>query len=1508
MRSFAADNSARKKNIVLAVMLGLALSLGFLVVIPPERAEAATCPCTIFSSTQTPTVASDSDTSAVELGVKFRADQAGSVTGIRFYKGTGNTGTHTGSLWKTDGTRLATVTFTGETSTGWQQASFATPVAISADTTYIASYYAPNGHYAGDNGFFASSGIVNSPLTALQDGTEGGNGVYRYGTGGGFPTSSYQASNYWVDLVFSPSAPDTTKPTVTDKQPVPGATGVPVNTAVSATFSEAVQASTIVMTLKAGSTTVPGSTSYASATRTVTLTPTSSLATSTLYTVDISGAKDSAGNQMDPVNWSFTTSASASQCPCTIWPNATVPSTTSANDSSAVELGVKFSASQAGYITGIRFYKGTGNTGTHTGSLWSRTGTKLASVTFTGETATGWQQATFSAPVKVDANTTYVASYYAPVGRYAINTNYFTSSATTRGPLTAIRNGTDGGNGVYKYGASGFPSSTYQSSNYWVDVVFDTSVNDTTAPTVVAKVPAPDSSGVDVGTAVSATFSEAVVSNSISMELRGPNNALVSATTTYNSATQTATLTPSGALSDSTTYTATVSGAKDAAGNPMTSVSWSFTTAAPPPPPPDQGPGGPIALVTSGSNPYSKYLAEILRTEGLNEFKTIDVGAVSGSTLDAYDVVLLGDVSVTSAQASTLSTWVNGGGNLIAMRPDGDLSSLLGITAASGGAIDDGYLKVNQATAPGAGITSETIQYHGSADRYSLSGAQAIATIYSNASTSTSFPAVTMRDVGSNGGQVAAFTFDLARSVVQTRQGNPAWAGTERDGQAPIRSDDMFFGGNNATDWVNLSKAAIPQADEQQRLLGNLIQVMNRDKKPLPRFWYFPRSLKAVVIATGDDHGTGGTAGRFDQYEANSPSGCTTSDWTCYRSSSYVYPGTPISDSAAVSYTNRGFEVGIHPSTNCQNYTPTSIADVYANQLASWKSFLPSVPSPATNRLHCIAFSDWSSQPKVELANGMRMDTNYYYWPGSWIQNRPGFMTGSGMPMRFADTDGGMIDIYQAMTQMTDESDQAYPFTPNTLLDNALGSPGYYGAFTANMHTDSATIPQNDALIASAKARGVPIVSGKQMLDWVDGRNGSTYGAVNWNANTLSFKVGVGKGANGLTGMLPTAGPNGTQLSSITRDGSTVSYTTSNIKGIDYATFSATSGSYSATYGSPQASLTIAAATATREQTADTSTATIAWKTNNVSTSKVLLGTSSDQLGTSAVQRDSTRRHSLVVDGLKPNTKYYYRVISTDITGKKKTYPSPTEAPETFTTATLDKVAPKATSPVVTALPGGTAVLRWTSSEPTTAVVRLGETDSKLKERARTSEPVRKHSVLLTRLDPDTTYRLKVSSADKAGNKTVSKVTSFVTPAWGVAEQMTASFGRGRLSGSAVVDETDLGSVTLKGSSGKARSGTFVSGILDAAAMVDWDRAIWNAEVPTRSRLVISVRTGSTRKPDSTWSDWSRVSSKSKIPGSSRFIQYKLKMTSPAAATPPVLYGIGFSNNGGQPKQQGEGR
>src|SRR6202043_3476529 len=86
------------------------------------------------------------------------------------------------------------------------------------------------------------------------------------------------------------------------------------------------------------------------------------------------------------------------------------PVNPSANDGSELELGMQFQSAQSGYVTGVRFYKGAGNTGTHTGTLWTATGAKLTSGTFTNETATGWQTMTFARSVPIQANTTYVVS------------------------------------------------------------------------------------------------------------------------------------------------------------------------------------------------------------------------------------------------------------------------------------------------------------------------------------------------------------------------------------------------------------------------------------------------------------------------------------------------------------------------------------------------------------------------------------------------------------------------------------------------------------------------------------------------------------------------------------------------------------------------------------------------------------------------------------------------------------------------------------------------------------------------------------------------------------------------------------------------------------------------------------------------------------------------------------------------------------------------------------------
>jgi phosphodiesterase/alkaline phosphatase D-like protein len=806
---------------------------------------------------------------------------------------------------------------------------------------------------------------------------------------------------------------------------------------------------------------------------------------------------------------------------------------------------------------------------------------------------------------------------------------------------------------------------------------FTTAAQDLTPPTVTLRSPAPGATGVALSTTVTATFSEALDPATVgtgTFELRDAGNAVVPATVTLGSLGQVATLDPSAALAYATTYTATLksgtSGIKDLAGNPLaTDVSWSFTTLDAPPPPPEEGPGGPILVIAAASNPFTRYYAEILRTEGLNAFMVRDISQVDATYLAAYDVAILGEMPLSPGQVTMFTDWVTAGGNLIAMRPDKQLAGLLGlIPGLAGDTLSNKYLLVDTGTGPGAGIVSQTIQFHSQADLYTLNGATALATLYSDASTPTTNPAVTLRNVGTSGGVAVAFTYDLARSVVYTRQGNPGWAGTERDGNIPIRAHDYFWGaaaGDPQPNWIDFNKVAIPQADEQQRLLANIVLKTNLDRKPLPRFWYFPRGKKAVVIMTGDDHGDAGMRPRFDIYMQQSDPGCSVDDWECIRASGYLFVGGGFPDTAAARYDSYGFETALHVNTGCANFTPASLENDYASQLATFASVYPSIPLPVSERTHCVVWSDWVTHAEVEAAHGSRFDTNYYYWFVGGVGSWPGMHTGSGMPMRFARLDGSMVDCYQANTQMTDESGQGYPYTINALLDKALGPEGYYGAFTTNMHFDSQQHGGSDAIVASAKARGVPVVSGRQMLRWLDGRNASRFEALAWNGtqHQLSFTITPGAGARNLEAMLPVQGAIG-DLTGITLAGVPITYRTETIKGIQYGIFPAASGNYVAQYLEDTFPPTISSVVAT---VVDDGIATVSWMTNEASTSHVDYGTAPGSLTLSAEASAMVTSHSLTLTGLAANQTYYYRVSSTDDASNTTVYPEVGQPPATFT-------------------------------------------------------------------------------------------------------------------------------------------------------------------------------------------------------------------------------------------------
>ncbi len=608
------------------------------------------CPCSMLGA-ETPAVADAGDAGSINVGVKFRSSVAGKVEGIRFFKAAANTGTHVGSLWTSTGTLLAQATFTGESATGWQQVKFATPVEIQPNTTYVASYFAPNGHYSDSAWQFdeppatGSRMLDHGPMHILAD-TEGGNGVYQYSSQSAFPNRTFRADNYWVDVLYTTNAPPVapgavggvsatagrgqatvnwtaptsggapasyritpyigsaaqtpvtaaageTSKTITGLIPgtsytftvtavneggsgpesaksnavtpaaitAPGApTGVGATAGgVSATVTwtapaddggspitgykvtpylagvaqspvsvEAGTTSKTITGLTAGSSytftvaavnaigqspesspsnavvpkaaTAPGAPTGVSATAKSSGAVVSWTAPSedggsaitgyritpylggTAQAPTTTGASDTSatvGGLTDGSAYTFKVAAingvgtgPESAASAAVTPYDTIfdlgtPETVDSADAGAVNLGVRFTSDTPGEVTGIRFYKAAANTGTHVGTLWSSSGTALAQVTFANETASGWQQATFSNPVRIQADTTYVASYLAPAGHYSVNGPTL-ASAFDNAPLHAEANG-----GVYAYGSgTKFPTSIWRSSNYWVDVLF----------------------------------------------------------------------------------------------------------------------------------------------------------------------------------------------------------------------------------------------------------------------------------------------------------------------------------------------------------------------------------------------------------------------------------------------------------------------------------------------------------------------------------------------------------------------------------------------------------------------------------------------------------------------------------------------------------------------------------------------------------------------------------------------------------------------------------------------------------------------------------------------------------------------------------------------------------------------------------------------------------------------------------------------------------------------------
>ena len=580
----------------------------------------------------------------------------------------------------------------------------------------------------------------------------------------------------------------------------------------------------------------------------------------------------------------------------------------------------------------------------------------------------------------------------------------------------------------------------------------------------------------------------------------------------------------------------------------------------------------PILVVTDkyyADNKFGNYLTEVLRGEGLVQFEQTErnlLQYVSSELLQSYDTVILAEMDLNAVDEALLRGYVQSGGTLIAMRPDADLADLFGVTVEGNrpeqllqyfGVSPDLPAGLPQ----GMGIVDTSLQYHGEATNYGLAGASSVASLYSDAQTPSANAAVTLNYSGQ--GKAVAFAFDMAKSITLTRQGNPDWQNTEGDGLSQYRPMDMFMRSDGRT-YYDPDKMTIPQADEAQRLLANVVVTLS--DKPLPRMWYLPGTHKTLMVNTGDAEDMYGAQldACFDDAAAYG------GYYTAYLRNVGISNTTPEQEAA---WRAAGHEVGVHMWAGGAEGAgaEAAINAAYGDIVAQLESKFGHVSRTARN--HTIDWTGWVYSAAIEAAHGTGMDMNYYHYinSGSPLDNW-GYFTGSGLPQRFIDAPGQMLSIYQATTQWPDEwfADKGLSVQQTvdliTGMFEAAEENGFYSAFVNNIHqirysgVDPITPLWPSIVWQYCQEHDIPSWSGEMLLDFVEARDASQFDNITWDIEgssgqgTLEFDFSTPIGGQDLTVMVP-ALHEGHWLREILADGQSLTPIFEEIKGIKYAMF-----------------------------------------------------------------------------------------------------------------------------------------------------------------------------------------------------------------------------------------------------------------------------------------------------------------------------------------------------------------
>lgn len=600
------------------------------------------------------------------------------------------------------------------------------------------------------------------------------------------------------------------------------------------------------------------------------------------------------------------------------------------------------------------------------------------------------------------------------------------------------------------------------------------------------------------------------------------------------------------------------------------------------------GADGPVLLLINedADHPFGRFLAEILWAEGLNGFSAARLPDANAGLLGQYACVLLSAGKVSEAQTVLLAQYASGGGNLVVFQPEDGLAESLGLGAGLGEAADC-RARTNPRHPLARGIVTGPLSLHVPCRWFAGEDAETVVWMEpAGEAEAEPRPVVVVRPCGA--GMVAAWGYDLAHNLVLTRQGNPANAGIV-DEYRIFRPIELFEG------WIDFDQMAYPQADEQQRLLANLLTWMCRERTPLPRLWYFPGGQRCLLLATSDSHRNTGAAldritGIVEKYQ-----GRLTINYT-----------PPLPSELGV-LKNQVLNLGVDAGLVREAYFPTPqhisrlraagheitlhtyIGDDY---IGSWREYWRAFsrmgygPVSSTTRTHDLTWLGWAEAARLQAGYGIRMNTDYYHF-GNLLRREPGVwgyghFTGSGLPMRFADVDGRILNIYQQVTQLSDDHFFELPWTSSENMGVERGVEitremiqasldGNYAAIAFNFHSDPFDMAEQwqnparallEGSLAAARENGVFIWTVEHWLEFTQARQQARFENLGWQDNALAFDLTAGETSVADLSVLLPLDQAGKALQLVRVDGQDAAYEIWQVGGVGYGRVSLAAGSH----------------------------------------------------------------------------------------------------------------------------------------------------------------------------------------------------------------------------------------------------------------------------------------------------------------------------------------------------------